>query len=370
MKFLKKKPDPPQQHAPPPTAQRSSQPPPPLFARFASSNSPGPSSSTPLISGPAPLAPRNSVHKQSRPHDGSPPKSTNPRVAAPLVQRNRMLPDEQQPISGGRDDKPLPDPTQRMDPYAFRRGQVQPFEPRSPPLNPSNANGLLPGPKKFIPEFGKRDDPWRNAEFAPASLDAPSALAKFEDTAHRLGRTPISSSPERRPPPKSAPVPEPQPSSLLGFQSPSDRPHPRRKYSPLEAFGLVSGENSPAPSATTSSVNLPSQNSVSTPPTLLFYRTTTIAPCHHGSAPQMMDTKLTTTTQQHPPVPSESTNSSDSLPSLPGEVRSAPPDLDTVSNLKDVNLIVFKVSARPPQGITTPAVRVYLLERQARTSPI
>ena len=265
MKFLRKKGDLPQQPAPPPTLQKSPPLPPPLFARFASSSHPTSSSSAPVISGPAPLAPRNSVHKQSRPHDGSPPKSANPRVAAPPVQRNRMPFDEQ-----GKDDKPLPDPeqtiTQRMNPRAFRREQVQSFEPRTSPLNPNNANGLSSRPQHSTPEFWRREDPLRNAEFAPGSLDAFSALTKSEDTAHKLARTPISSSPERRPSAKPASVPEPQPSSLLAIQNPPDRPQPRRKYSPLEAFGLVSGENSPAPSTTTSSVNLPSQNSVSTAP--------------------------------------------------------------------------------------------------------
>lgn len=267
MKFLRKKADPPQQPAPPPTVQKSTSPPPPLFARFASSHPTG-SSSAPVISGPAPLAPRNSVHKQSRPHDGSPPKSTNPRVAAPPVQRGRMPFDEQQPVDGGKDDKPLPDPeqtiTQRTNPRAFRREQVQSFEPRISPLNSNNANGLSPKPQS-IPEFGRRKDPSRNAEFALVSLEAPPTPTKSEGAAHKLARTPISSSPERRPSAKPVPVPEPQQSSLSAFQNPPDRPQPRRKYSPLEAFGLVSGENSPATSTTTSSVNLLSQNSVSTP---------------------------------------------------------------------------------------------------------
>ena len=292
MKFLRKKGDPPQQPAPSPTAQKSPLPPPPLFARFTSAHPTGPSSSTPVISGPAPLAPRNSVHKQSRTHDGSPPKSTNSRVAAPPVQRNRMPFDEQQLVDGGKDDKPLPDPeqtpTQRMNPHAFRREQVQSYEPRTSPLNPNNANGLPPKLLKSIPEFGKREDPLRNAEFAPLPLDPPPTPTKSEYTAHKLTRTSISGSPEKRPLAKATPVPEPQPSQLLAFQNPPDRPQPRRKYSPLEAFGLVSGDNSPAPSTTTSSVNLPSQNSVSTPPIFLFCRTTATAPCHHDPAPQII----------------------------------------------------------------------------------
>ena len=276
MKFLRKKADPPQQPAPPPTAQKSSSPPPPLFARFASSH---PSSSAPAISGPAPLAPRNSVHKQSRPHDGSPPKLVNHRIVTTSVQRNRMPFDEQQPVNGGKDDKPLPDPeqtpAQRMNPRAFRREQVQSFESRTP-LNPNNTNGISPKPPKRSLEFGKRDDPLRNAEFVAGSSDLFRAEGASKDTAHKLARTPISSSPERRPSAKATPMPEPQPSSLSAFQNPPDRPQPRRKYSPLEAFGLVSGENSPAPSTTTSSVNLPSQNSVSIPPNV------PILPNHHN----------------------------------------------------------------------------------------
>jgi hypothetical protein len=276
MKFLRKKPDQPLQPAPPSTLQKSPPAPPPLFARFASPHPTGSSSSSRIISGPAPLAPRDSVHKQSRPSDGSPPKSTNPRIAALPVQRNRMPFDEQQPVNGGRDDKPLPDPeqtqSQRMNLQAFRRGQVPLFDPRTPPLN---TNGLSPGPQKSIQGSGKREVTSRNAEFAPLPLDALSTPARFEDTARKPARTPISGSPERRYSEKTAPVPGPQSSSLLGFQNPPDRPQPRRKYSPLEAFGLVSGENSPAPSTTASSVNLPSQNLVSTPlnvPILPNYR--------------------------------------------------------------------------------------------------
>ena len=78
-----------------------------------------------------------------------------------------------------------------------------------------------------------------------------------------------------RPPPlQSAPVPEPSPSTLSAFQDPPDRLRLPRKYSPLEAFGLIPGERSP----TTSSVNLPSQNSVSA-----------------SSSVHIIDTKLITT---------------------------------------------------------------------------
>lgn len=284
-KLLRKKADPPQQPAPSPTAQNSSLSPPPLFARFASSHgSTGSSASPPVISGPAPLVAHNSVHKQNRPHDGSPPKPTISRVAASPVRRNRMPFEER--VNGGKDDKPLPDPehtpTQRTNSRTFRREQVQSFGSRTSPMN---TNDPSPTPQKSIPESRKREDPLGNADFAPVFLDPPSTITKSEDTIRKRGRAPISSSPERRPSGRPVPVPEPVSSPLLAIQNPLDRPQPRRKYSPLEAFGLVSGESSPAPSTATSSVNLPSQNSVSTSP-----RTTVTDPCHHDSAPQSFDT--------------------------------------------------------------------------------
>src|SRR5258708_59061 len=110
-KLLRKKADPPQQPAPLPTAHKSSQHPPPLFARFASSQPSSSSTSPPVISGPVPLAPRDSLHRQSGPHDGSPPKPSSPRVLSAPIQRNRMY-EKQQPVNGGRGDKPLPDPEQ------------------------------------------------------------------------------------------------------------------------------------------------------------------------------------------------------------------------------------------------------------------
>lgn len=266
-KLLRKKADPPQQPAPPPKAHKSPPVPPPLFARFASSHSSGSASSLPVISGPVPLAPRDSVHRQSGPHDGSPPKPGNPRVVAPPVQRNRMY-EKQLPVYDGRGDKPLPDPDQtpiqRTNPRAFHREPVQSFEPRGP----VDIDDLPPKSQRPIAGFGRREDPPRKAGPAPVFLDVSHTLAKSEDMVRKPIRTPISSSPERKPPTKPAPAPEPVQSGLLTSQNPLDRPQPRRKYSPLEAFGLVSGENSPAASTATSSVNLPSQNPVSTPPNI------------------------------------------------------------------------------------------------------
>lgn len=264
-RLLKKKGDPPQQLAPSPTAHKSSHPPPPLFARFASSQSPA-SSTSRIISGPVPLAPRDSVRGQGGSHDGSPPKQSSTRIVSAPMQRNRMH--EKQPVSGGRDDKPLPDPeqtpTQKVNLHTFNREPVQSYEHRTSPMT---TDGQPQTPKKSIPEFRRRDNPLRNAEYAPVPLDNSSASNKSGDMANKLNRTPVSSSPERKSSAKPAPAPDPQPSGLLTSQNPPDRPQPRRKYSPLEAFGLVSGENSPVPS-TASSVNLPSQNSnsVSTPP--------------------------------------------------------------------------------------------------------
>lgn len=256
-KLLRKKAEPPQQSAPPPTVQKSPPPPPPLFARFASSHSTS-SPPSPVISGPAPLAPRESVRKQNGPHDGSPPKLSAPRVASPQVQRNRMPFEKQQAVNDGRDDKSLPDPeqtpTRRLNPHSFYREQVQSFESRNSPVNVND-----PSPK-YIPEFGKREGSPRNIEFG---LDAPPTPAKSEDMARKLTRTPMSNSPERKPSARPAPVPELLSPPLSAFQNPSDRLQPRKKYSPLEAFGLVSGEGSPSPSTTTSSVNLPSQYLVS-----------------------------------------------------------------------------------------------------------
>lgn len=255
-KLLRKKPDPPQQPAPPPTVQKSTPAPPPLFARFASSHSTGSAPSPPVISGPVPLAPRDSIHKQSGPHDGSPPKPSNPRLVAPPVQRNRAY--EKQFQNDARGDKPLPDlgqtQVQGVNPHAFYREPVQQFESRTP----INIDDPPPKPQKSI----RREDPPRNAEPAPAFLDTPSTSTKSE-VSRKITRGPLSSSPERKPS-TPAPASEPPPSGLLATQNPSDRPQPRRKYSPLEAFGLVSGENSPVPSTTTSSVNLPSQSLVST----------------------------------------------------------------------------------------------------------
>jgi len=280
-KLLRKKADPPQQHVPLPTAQKSPPPPPPLFARFASSHSPGSSPSPPIISGPVPLAPRDSIHRQSGPHDGSPPKPSSTRVVAPPVQRNRMY-EKQHPPNGGRGDKPLPDPEhtppRRVNPHAFPREPVQSFESRTPPMN---TNNQPPNPQKSIPGFRKREDPPWIAEPTPVSLDT---LTKSEGMSHKLIRTPTSNSPERKPSTRPAPAPEPLPSGLLAPQNPPDRPQPRRKYSPLEAFGLVSGENSPAPSTTTSSVNLPSQSSVSIPsnvPILPKYHDRSLPPRFH-----------------------------------------------------------------------------------------
>jgi len=254
-KLLRKKPDPSQQSAPPPTAQKQTAAPPPLFARFASSHSTGSAHSPPVISGPVPLAPRDSIHRQSGPHDGSPPKPSNPRLVAPPVQRNRAY--EKQLPNDARGDKPLPNlgqtQTQRVNPHPFHREPVQQFESRTP----INIDDLPPKPQKSIPEFRRREDPPRNVE-----LDTPSALIKPEGVPRRVTRGPLSSSPERKPS-TPAPASEPPPSGLLVTHNPSDRPQPRRKYSPLEAFGLVSGENSPVPSTTTSSVNLPSQSLVS-----------------------------------------------------------------------------------------------------------
>ena len=270
-KLLRKKTDPPQQPAPLPPVQKSSSPPPPLFARFASSHSSGSAPSPPVISGPVPLAPRDSIHRQSGPHDGSPPKPNNPRVVGPPVQRNRTY-EKQQPVNDGKSDKPLPElgqtPTQRANPHAFHREPVQSFESRAAPIDVND-----PPPKPIL-EFRKREDPPRNAELTPVSPEPPSTPTKSKDVTRRTTRAPRSGSPDRRPSKRPAPAPEPLPSGLLALQNPPDRPQPRRKYSPLEAFGLVSGENSPAPSTTTSSVNLPSQNSVSTPPNILLYRAT------------------------------------------------------------------------------------------------
>ena len=263
-KLLRKKADPPQQPTPPPPVQKSPPPgPPPLFARFASSHSTGSSPSPPVISGPAPLAPRDSIHRQSGLHDGSPPKSTNSRSVASSVQRNRTY-EKQQPANDGRDDKPLPDPeqtlSQRANPHASYREPVRSFESRAPPIN---TNDDLPSKlQKSIPEFRKREDFPRNQQPTPLSLDAPPTPTKPEDMTRRSTRAPASGSTDRKP--STRPAPEPSPSGLLTTQTPPDRPQPRKKYSPLEAFGLVSGENSPATSTTTSSVNLPSQNLVST----------------------------------------------------------------------------------------------------------
>ena len=260
-RLLKRKADPPQQPAVQPTAQKTPQPPPPLFSRFASSQSFGASTPPRVISGPVPLAPRDSVRGQGEPYDGSPPKPSTTRVVSAPMQRNRMH--EKLPLSGGRDDKPLPSPeqtpTQKVNPHPFHRGQL--FESRSFPMATDDQPQK---PQKSIPEFRRRDDPPRNAEPAIASLNASPILNKPEGMTNKLNRTPVSSSPER----KSSPArPAPTPDHLSTSQTPPDRPQPRKKYSPLEAFGLVSGENSPVPSTTTSSVNLPSQNSnlVSTP---------------------------------------------------------------------------------------------------------
>ena len=261
-KLLRKKADPPQHPAPPPTLQKPTPAPPPLFARFASSHSTGSAPSPPVISGPVPLAPRDSIHRQSGQPDGSPPKQSNPRLPAPPVQRNRVH-EKQQPLNDGRGDKPLPDVGQTMNhranPHAFHREPAQSFEPRAQ----MNIDDLPPKPQKALPDFRKRDDLPRNVESTPPFLDAPPTPTKSEEVPRKITRQPLSASPERKP---STPAPEPEtlPSGLLTAQNPPDRPQPRRKYSPLEAFGLVSGENSPAPSTTTSSVNLPSQSLVST----------------------------------------------------------------------------------------------------------
>lgn len=267
-KLLRKKAEPSQQPSPLPTAHKSSPPPPPLFSRFATSQSSSSSTSPLAISGPVPLAPRDSLHRQSGPQDGSPPKQSSSRVVSQPIQRNRMY-ERQQPVNGERADKPLPDPEQfpprKVNPHGFRRGPVQPFEPRTPPMT---FNGLPAKPPKSAPEFRKPDDPSRNADFTPVPVYTSPFVNKSEEISNNLSRTPLSGSPERKPSPaRPAPSPDISSSSLLTSQNPPDRPQPRRKYSPLEAFGLVSGENSPVPSTTTSSVNLPSQNSnlVSTP---------------------------------------------------------------------------------------------------------
>ena len=262
-RLLGKKPNPPQQSAPPPTVQKPPQPP-PLFARFASSNSSSSSHSPPVISGPVPLAPRDSIHRQSGHHDGSPPKPTNPRVVAPTVQRNRTY-EKQLPANGGRDDKPLPDPeqtiTRRGNPHGFHREPAQSFEPRT---SPTDSYDLPSKPQRSIPEFEKRGYFPVDMESSSVSLDAPPTPTKSKDTTRKPTRVPISGSPERKST-KPAPTPDPLSSGLLALQNQPDRSQPRRKYSPLEAFGLTSSENSPAPSTTTSSVNLPSQNPVSAP---------------------------------------------------------------------------------------------------------
>ena len=262
-KLLRKKADPSQQSDPPPTVQKSPPLPPPLFARFASSHSTG-SSPSPVISGPVALSPRESVRRQNGPNDGSPPRLSTPRVVASQVQRNRMPFEKQPTMNGGRDNKTFPDPeqtlTQRSGPHAFYREKGQSLESRYPPMS---ANDPSPKPQKYISELGRREGFSREAESASESLDSPSTPTKSEDIARKFTHTSASSSPERKPSARPAPVPEPVPSPFLAFQNPPDRPQPRRKYSPLEAFGLMSGENSPVPSTTTSSVNLPSQNLVS-----------------------------------------------------------------------------------------------------------
>ena len=265
-RLLKKKADPLQQSDPQlPTAQKPPQPPPPLFSRFASSQS-SPSLPSPrVISGPVPLAPRDSINRQSGPHDESPPKPSSIRVASAPMQRNRTYERQQLP-GGGKADKPLPDPekipTQKVNFHTVQRGPVNPLESRTPPMN---AGGEPPKPRKSIPEVRKRGDPSRNAERSLESLDTAPIHNKSGDW---KTHTPISGSPERNTPSaRLPPASDHQPSELLASQNTIDRPQPRRKYSPLEAFGLVSGENSPVPSTTASSVNLPSQNlsSVSTP---------------------------------------------------------------------------------------------------------
>ena len=363
-RLLGKKPDPPQQPAPPPTVQRSA-PPPPLFARFASSHSTGSSPSPPVISGPVPLAPRDSIHRQNGSHDGSPPKPSSTRVAAPPVQRNRLR-EKQLPVNGGKEDKPLPDPeqtlTRRNNPRAFPREPVQSLESRPPPMD---TNDLPPSPQKSIPESRRRDDPPKNAEPAPVPLDVSPALPKPEDMTRKLTRTPVSGSPERKPPKR--PAPESLSSGLLALQSPPDRPQARRKYSPLEAFGFVSGENSPAPSTTASSVNLPSQNTVSAPAKDPILPNSLVITLPH---PELFDTELTNPYRQEPVAPSVSTTSSDSFPSLPGETKPTSPDLGVVSSPNERNPLAFTMSGRLPQRIMNLAMRVPCLERKVLTSPL
>lgn len=275
-RLLKKKADPPQQ--PPPIVQKSPPPPPPLFSRFASSSqSTGSISSPRVISGPAPLAPRDSLHRQGGPHDGSPPKPSSPRVVSAPMQRNRTY-EKQQPMNGKGEDKPLPDleqpPPQKVNSFTFRREPGQSLQSRAPPMT---ADDPPPKPPKSIPESRKHEDLPKNAEPASVSPDFSPIPKKPRGRTNKLNRAPASSSPERKPSSASAPS--------LTLQNPPDRPQPRRKYSPLEAFGYVPGEDSPVPSTTASSVNLLSQNSTSVRPSSdVPSHFTVFASCHHDLA--------------------------------------------------------------------------------------
>ena len=260
-KLLRKKSDPPQQPNPPPTPTWG--PPPHLFARLASSQSAGSSTFPPVTTDLVHFTPRESAH------DGSPPKMIRPRATTSLVQRSWMPFEEQWPANGGKGDNPLLRPkqtlSQRMNQRAFYREPAQLSESSTPS---TNSNDLSSKPTKSIPESRNRMGLLKSVGFLPATLDTFSTLAKSQDTTKKLVHTPISSLLERRHSTMPVPVPEPMPSLLL--ENPPDRLQPRRKYFSLETFGLASGESFPAPSTTINSMDLPSQNAVSTSSSLFI----------------------------------------------------------------------------------------------------
>jgi len=148
--------------------------------------------------------------------------STNFHVVAPPVQRWRRMDDK-------RDDKPFPNPAW----IPILEGGAYPESFHGPvPEGPiSKTNYLLPPPRTPIPKSKQhRRIPPINTGPTPAFRDATPTRTKSKHLPPKLlPPTPVSGSPDRNPPTKPAPEPEPLSSGLF------DRPRPRRKHPPVEA---------------------------------------------------------------------------------------------------------------------------------------
>lgn len=172
----------------------------PLKLTFAPSESVDSPSSSPVISDPFILAPRDSVHRQSWPS-----KPTNPYVVTTPVKKLRHdLPSD------------------------FHSGQAQSFGPRASIMG---TDDLPTKSKSYEPEFRRCEDAPRSAEPVPAFQVPPPTITKSRNPIRKpLPRPPISGAPDPGSSARPAPLPESLPSGSLAFKRPLNSPQPRGEF--------------------------------------------------------------------------------------------------------------------------------------------